>query len=102
RQIGFDEILRRGVAAADGLPSDAVYAGFSLGAMPAQKLAQTRLGALAAILYHNCMPLTAFGPEWPMDVAVQIHVRPDDKWLEEDMVAAEELVRTVKADGGEA
>ncbi|CAM5719162.1 Dienelactone hydrolase OS=Streptomyces albaduncus OX=68172 GN=FHS32_003432 PE=4 SV=1 [Streptomyces griseoloalbus] len=34
----------RGVRAADPLPRDVVYAGFSLGALPAQKLAQTQPG----------------------------------------------------------
>jgi dienelactone hydrolase len=45
REVGFGTILERGVSAADGLPNELVYAGFSLGGMPAQKLAQTRPGA---------------------------------------------------------
>lgn len=44
-EIGFGEIIERGVRAADELPSGVVYAGFSLGVLPAQKLAQTRPGA---------------------------------------------------------
>src|SRR4029453_16242456 len=45
KKVGFDEVLRRGTAAAEDLPADIVYAGFSLGVMPAQSLAQTRPGA---------------------------------------------------------
>src|SRR5215471_12721258 len=45
-QVGFpNEIIERGVRAADSLPEELVYAGFSLGVLPAQKLAQTRAGA---------------------------------------------------------
>ena len=43
-QIGFDTIIERGRAAAEGLPNEIVYAGFSLGVLPAQMLAQTRPG----------------------------------------------------------
>ncbi|MFN2389313.1 MAG: hypothetical protein ABR575_06885 [Actinomycetota bacterium] len=31
-EVGFGEILQRGIAAAEGLPAELVYAGFSLGA----------------------------------------------------------------------
>src|SRR5450432_3574861 len=43
-EVGFGDIIERGVRAADELPSGLVYAGFSLGVLPAQKLAQTRPG----------------------------------------------------------
>jgi uncharacterized protein YcaQ len=45
------------VRAADELPSELVYAGFSLGAMPAQKLAQTRPGAQARLRSSGTEPL---------------------------------------------
>lgn len=38
RSLGFTNILERGVGVAEGLPSDLVYCGFSLGVMPAQRL----------------------------------------------------------------
>src|SRR5437868_12743835 len=54
-QLGFpDEILARGARAADELPRELVYAGFSLGVLPAQRLAQTRPGARGALLFHSC------------------------------------------------
>jgi dienelactone hydrolase len=89
--IGFDTILERGVAAASGLPDRAVYAGFSLGVMPAQKLAQTRPGALAAILYHSAFPASEFGDSWPDSVALQIHTSEQDDWG--DFEVAEALVK---------
>jgi esterase/lipase len=46
KQLGFpDEIIARGERAANKLPNELVYAGFSLGVLPAQKLAQTLWGA---------------------------------------------------------
>jgi esterase/lipase len=45
KEVGFEDVLERGVRMADDLPSELVYAGFSLGEMAAQKLAQTRPGA---------------------------------------------------------
>ena len=65
KETGFEEILERGVRAADGLPPGLVYAGFSLGVMPAQKLAQTRAGARGALLFHACIPTSEFGADWP-------------------------------------
>ncbi len=70
-----------------------------MGAMWAQKFAQTRPGALGAILYEACIPITgdwAFGP-WPEGVAVQIHGMDDDPFFahEGDLDAARELVATV-------
>ena len=41
-QVGFETIIERGEAAVASLGPDLVYAGFSLGVMPAQKLAMTR------------------------------------------------------------
>ena len=40
----------------DTLPDGLVYAGFSLGVLPAQMLAQTRPGAKGALFFHSCVP----------------------------------------------
>lgn len=92
RSIGFGELADRGVKAAESLPERIVYAGFSLGAMPAQQLAQTREGALGALLYHAAFPASEFGESWPNEVALQVHMMENDPWSEEDRPAAEELV----------
>jgi hypothetical protein len=44
RQTGFETIIERGQLAAVGLGNKLVYAGFSLGVMPAQMLTRTRPG----------------------------------------------------------
>ena len=94
RGIGFGEVLERGVRAVDGLPSGLVYAGFSLGVMPAQKLAQTRPGARGALLMESCLPASEFGPSWPDGVPVQVHGMDADPFFagEGDLDAARELV----------
>jgi dienelactone hydrolase len=98
REVGFDTIGERGRLAAEGLPNEIVYAGFSLGAMPAQDLAQTRPGAKGALLFHGCVPPSEFGGPWPQDVPLQIHLMENDEWaLEGDLDAARELDETVES-----
>ena len=94
KEVGFDEIIRRGERAAAELPGELVYAGFSLGVLPAQKLAQTRPGARGALLFYSCMPTSEFETSWPADVPVQIHgADADPMFVEEgDLDAARALV----------
>jgi dienelactone hydrolase len=99
REVGFGTIAERGRLAADGLPSELVYGGFSLGAMPAQLLAQTRPGSKGALLFHAAFPASEFGGSWPTGVRVQIHMMEGDEWAAEDLPAARELVETI--DGAE-
>ncbi len=96
KQVGFDEIIRRGVAVAAELPADIVYAGFSLGVLPAQSLAQTRADARGAIFFHGCIPPSEFGGSWPKGVPLQIHMMESDPWVEEDRPVAEALVEEVE------
>lgn len=72
-EIGFGAVMERGLAAVEELPAGVVYVGFSLGVLPAQLLAQTRPGALGAVLCYSCVPVSEFGPAWPKGVAVQVH-----------------------------
>jgi dienelactone hydrolase len=99
REAGFGTIAERGRLAAEGLPDDLVYAGFSLGAMPAQMLAQTRPGATGALLFSAAFPASEFGGSWPTGVPLQIHMMEDDEWAAEDLPAARELVEST--DGAE-
>src|SRR5580700_5020490 len=95
-KIGFpDEVIARGTRAVEGLPAELVYAGFSLGVLPAQKLAQTRPGARGALLFYACLPVSAFGPAWPEEVPAQVHGMDADPIFvgEGDIDAARELVR---------
>ena len=75
---GFEALAAAGVAIADGLPNAVVYGGFSLGLMPAQRLAQTRPGARGALLYHGGIAITEFSEAWPEGVPLQAHVMRDD------------------------
>jgi dienelactone hydrolase len=96
RQVGFDKLPERGRLAAESLPNEVVYAGFSLGAMPAQMLAQTRPGATGALLFHAAFPTSEFGGPWPEGVPLQIHMMESDEWvLEGDLDAARELDETI-------
>ncbi len=90
--IGFEEITERGVRTADELGDRLVVAGFSLGVLPAQAIAQTRPGVAGAILYHGAVPSSTFGDAWPADVALQIHLGEDDPWVSEDLEAARALI----------
>jgi dienelactone hydrolase len=94
QEIGFGEIIERGVRVAEELPAAVVYAGFSLGVLPAQKLAQTRSGASGALFFYSCAPLSAFGTSWPIGVPVQIHAMDADPEFvnEGDLDAARALV----------
>lgn len=94
--VGFEEMRERGVRLADALPENLVYAGFSFGVLPAQKLAQTRPGARGALLFYSCIPISgqwSFGP-WPAGVPVQIHGMDNDPIFvgEGDIDAAREIV----------
>jgi dienelactone hydrolase len=95
-KTGFGEIIEIGVRAAAALSRELVYAGFSLGVLPAQKLAQTRPGARGALLFHSCVRVSEFGPAWPADLPVQIHAMDADPFFvdEGDIEAARALVES--------
>jgi dienelactone hydrolase len=98
-EIGFpDEVIARGTRAVEGLSAGLVYAGFSLGVLPAQKLAQTRPGARGALLFYSCVPVSEFSPAWPDSVPVQVHGMDADPIFvgEGDIDAARALVEQAK------
>jgi dienelactone hydrolase len=92
-ELGFDTIIERGRLAATDLPREIVYAGMSLGVMPAQLLAQTRPGGRGALLLHSAVPIAEFGGTWPQGVPLQIHTMEDDDWGDVDI--ARDLVETI-------
>ncbi len=102
QEIGFpDGVIERGAQAVAELPAGLVYAGFSLGVLPAQQLAQTRPGARGALLCYSCVPVSAFSAAWPAGVPVQVHGMDRDPIFvdEGDIDAARELV--AEAEDGE-
>lgn len=84
REVGFGTLFRRIGGIAEELPADAVLAGFSLGAFFAQRLAEKRPQARAAILLHSAD--AAEGP-WPTTVPVQVHRYESDPWIDLDNLA---------------
>jgi dienelactone hydrolase len=98
RKAGFGALGERGIAAAEELPADVVYAGISFGVMPAQQLAQTRAGAGGALFISACLPFAEFGDAWPAGVPVQVHGKEADEFFaEEDLAAARSLVESTDA-----
>jgi dienelactone hydrolase len=96
--VGFDTITARGVASADLMPGRFVVAGFSLGVLPAQLLAQTDDAVRGALLYFAAVPVTAFAERWPSGVPAELHLVEDDDWAAQDRTAA---VEVAAASGGE-
>jgi dienelactone hydrolase len=98
QHVGFTNIIERGVHAVKTLPAGLVYAGFSLGVLPAQKLAQTRPGARGALLFYSCVPVDEFAAGWPDEVPVQVHGMDADPVFagEGDLDAARALVESTE------
>jgi dienelactone hydrolase len=86
--LGIPELMGRAQAAVADLPSQIVFAGFSMGTGAAEFLAGTRPGARGAILVHGALAPTGIGLEaWPQ-VPVQMHYAKDDPLVEVDQILA--------------
>lgn len=97
-QLGFGEIIEQGKKSAKNLPSELIYAGFSLGVVPAQMMTQTRPGAKGALFFYSCVPYKEFSESWPKGVPVQIHGMDADPYFvgEGDIDAAREIVEVAE------
>jgi len=91
-ELGYAKIAQRARDAVARLPAELVFAGFSLGAMPAELLAATTPGTRGAVLMHAAIPVKGFGgfgvERWPAGVPVQAHYAVEDPWVEAGEVAA--------------
>ncbi|MGI9607165.1 MAG: dienelactone hydrolase family protein [Acidimicrobiales bacterium] len=83
-EIGFGELIARGEQECAELDEPTVFAGMSLGVLPAQKLAQTHRLAVGALLLHSCVPVSEFSDRWPEHVPVQVHAMEADPWFVDD------------------
>jgi len=94
--IGFEHLIERGVRSADASPSAVVYVGISMGVLSAQKLAQTKPGALGAVFISSCVPTEYFSDGWPSSVPVRIYgMDADPIFVDEgDIDAARQIVAT--------
>jgi dienelactone hydrolase len=100
RGIGFGTLVERGAALAGDLPAAIVYAGISMGVMPAQSLAQNRPGALGAVFLESSVPAEEFGGPWPAGVPLQIHgMDADPEFIDSGDVDAARELAVAAADG---
>lgn len=82
-EIGATHLLHRARASVEHMPTDLVYAGFSLGATPAQLLATSRSGARGVVTIHGVLPLSRLDVDrWPEGLPIQVHTSPDDPWVD--------------------
>lgn len=87
-EVGIPLLSQRAADSVRDMPDGTVYAGFSMGAAPAQYLAGTISGAGGAVLMHAALPNEFIGiQQWPK-VPVQIHFAIDDPWVQRDHVSA--------------
>lgn len=78
KSIGFEVLVEHGAATAEPLSTDLVYAGFSLGVMPAMQLAVRRPGVRGALSFHGAADPEELGGPWPSGVPVQVHAAEHD------------------------
>lgn len=97
--LGVPELLRRAGAALNDLPTDVVYAGFSMGAAAAEYFGATRPGARGVILMHGALgPDKAGIDSWPRGVPVQMHYAKNDGLV--DVGDLNRLAAAVREAGG--
>lgn len=85
RSLDFDAVVEQAVQSVADLPAQVVYAGMSLGVMPAQQLAQTRPGARGALCLHAAVLPADVGGSWPPGLPLQVHTMSDDDWGDADV-----------------
>ena len=94
REAGFGALAERGVAAAEGIGPDVVYAGFSFGVMPAQAAGADPARRARGRADVGCLPVSEFGDAWPDGVPVQVHGKEADPFFAEDLEAARALAES--------
>ncbi len=100
QELGIPTLAARSAAAVEPLTGDIVYAGFSLGATFAARLAATRPGARGALLFHGApSPDRLRIQTWPAGVPVQIHFAIADPWRDDGAIAG--LASLVRSSGAE-
>ena len=82
--LGFDQVIRRGLDAADDLPQRAVFGGFSIGVMPAQQLLQTTPDAWGGLFLHAFVDPEFLEGAWPSGCPVQVHGMDHDPFFAEE------------------
>ncbi|MDN4479668.1 dienelactone hydrolase family protein [Demequina muriae] len=87
-RIGHDALLEAAQREARHHPHADVVMGFSMGAGPAQHLAQVRRRMRGCVLVGGASSAEMHGSTWRPRVALQIHVADPDDWCTADEVGA--------------
>jgi dienelactone hydrolase len=99
-EVGLPELIARAATALEELPTELVYAGFSMGASTAHYFAVTRPGARAVLLMHGTAPPASLGDAgWPSGVPGQVHRKATDP--EMDTAGVEALERSATSAGAQ-
>ncbi|MBI5160026.1 MAG: dienelactone hydrolase family protein [Micrococcales bacterium] len=81
-RLGGEELVRRGRAAAEGLPDDLAVLGFSLGCVLAATVATTR-PVSRVVLAAGAIPPSDLPASWPAGVPAQVHEAVGDPFRDE-------------------
>ncbi|WP_456844197.1 dienelactone hydrolase family protein [Cellulomonas sp. P5_C6] len=84
--LGWDVMTSRARRAADGLPTDLVYLGISMGVVYSHLLVRERLGARGAVFLESSTSTDDFDG-WPAGVPLQVHGHADDEFFGTDGAA---------------
>lgn len=85
--LGPEVMAERADRATADLPEPTVYAGFSMGAMHAHRLATTRPGARGLVCYEGHVPPRWMEGPWPDALALQVHLHDQDAWADPEYAA---------------
>lgn len=86
QSLGYPELMRRAVAAVEGLPEGFVAAGFSNGGGMAQYVATQRQTS-GVLMLSGALPLHMLGSErWPTGLPAQIHYAQHDPFRQQEWV----------------
>lgn len=97
--LGWDAMTSRAAAAAEGLPTELVYGGFSMGVVYSHLLARRRPGARGGLFLDACTGPDDFGG-WPTGVPLQVHGHADDEFFGAEGIANAEA-QVARAGTGE-
>jgi dienelactone hydrolase len=78
--LGWDEMTSRARQAAEGLPSELVYAGISMGVVYSHLLVRARPGARGAVFLESSTAPDDFDG-WPAGVPLQVHGHSGDPFF---------------------
>ncbi len=101
-EVGIDTLLARAGTAVEGLATDVVYAGISMGVVHAEYLTLSRPGARGVVMLESAIAPGSFAEfgtpsAWPTGLAFQIHGMDGDPFFagEGDLEVAREMVASL-------